>query len=175
MRVAACTLTLLLAVTAAPGAAAAATASEAPQVARLSSASDAQEASSQARALRREVAGLLQRYLDEYGGRFTAAELQQLEGYKANADRQLAAVVLAANRVTYLTSKKASTNQVASAVSRATATWKRARSTAESTWDDARRVMEPQLSLLEKVGAANDYNAMMDRFDALGERIRAVR
>ena len=141
----------------------------------MSPASEALQASNDARTLRREVAALLQRYIDEYGGRFSETELQELTGYKANADRQLATVVVTTNRLKNLTAKGAPPAEVKAAVGRAMTAWTRAKGVAESSWEKARRIMEPKLSLLEKVGAANDYNQMMGAFDELGDRIRAVR
>ena len=35
--------------------------------------------------------------------------------------------------------------------------------------------MEPKLGIFEKLGALNDYNAMMSRFDTLGTHIKALR
>lgn len=141
----------------------------------LSPASDALKASTDARSLRREVAALLQRYIDEYGDRFSETELQELRSYKANADRQLASVVVTTSRFQNLTAQGGSSAEVKSAVGRAMTAWTRAKGVAESSWEKARRIMEPKLSLFEKVGAANDYDQMMDAFDALGDRIRAVR
>ena len=140
----------------------------------MSPASDARAASTAAQSLRKEVAALLQQYIDKYRSRFSDSEIQQLLGYRSNADRQLGTVVLSANRVSYLTSTSAAPAQRKVAASRAMSAWTRAKATAETSWDEASRIMEPKLSLLEKLGAANDYNSMMGRFDALGDQLRAI-
>ena len=84
-------------------------------------------------------------------------------------------MVLTTNRLKNLTSTAASPAQTKLPASRAISAWTRAKATAESSWDEASRIMEPKLSLFEKLGAANDYNSMIDQFDALGDQIRALR
>lgn len=147
----------------------------APAVIALSPASDAAAASSEARALRREVAALLQRYIDDYRDRFTDAEVAQLLAYRSSADRQLASVVVTATRLRNSITNDAGVTQVRANASRALTSWSRAKRTAEASWESARQIMEPRLSLFEKLGAAGDYNAMMDRFEDLGDRISALR
>lgn len=152
-----------------------ATGSASPSAAILSPSSDARAASSEARALRREVAALLQRYIDEYRDRFTEEEITRLLAYRSDADRQLASVVVTATRLRNSIAGGASRSQVRVNASRALTSWSRAKQTAESSWEDARQIMEPRLSLFEKVGAARDYASMMDRFDDLGDRLTALR
>jgi hypothetical protein len=117
---------------------------------------------------------MLTRYLDDYGDRFTEAERQQLEGYRANADRQLAAVVVTTGRLSRATSNGAGASERRLAALAAKTAWRRAKAVADSTWTSARQIMEPRLSLFEKLGALRDYDAMMSRFADLGDRITAA-
>jgi hypothetical protein len=172
--VAAVAVAMLTAV-AAPIPAASAAVPAANIVAVMSPASDAVAASSEARALRREVASLLQRYIDQYRDRFSEDEVAQLQSYRSTADRQLATVVVTTNRLRNSITGDGSVAQVRANVAKAVTSWSRAKKTAETSWESARQIMEPRLSLFEKIGAANDYNAMMDRFDDLGDRIRELR
>ncbi len=135
---------------------------------------DAAAASSEARRLRRQVAALLQGYLDDYGDRFTPAEITELLAYKANADRQLAGVVVTTKRLKRLIAIGAPKATTRSAGRAAQTSWRRARTTADATWEGARRIMEPRLSLFEQIGALRDYNATSGRFDDLGATISAV-
>ncbi len=124
--------------------------------------------------LRRDVSSLLQQYIDQYGARVTPAELSRLEGYRSDADRQLAGVVVTTSRLRNAIAQGRSARQVESARRAALASWTRAREAADSSWDQARTIMEPQLSFLERLSALSDYNDMIGRFDALGEEIRTV-
>lgn len=141
----------------------------------MSPSSDAQAVNAEARSLRKDVAALLQQYISDYQDRFSDAEVQKLLGYRSDADRKLATVVFTTSQLKSAATRSASPSQVKSAADKALASWSRARSTAESSWASARAIMEPRLSLFEKIGAANDYNSMMDRFDALGERLTRIK
>lgn len=124
--------------------------------------------------LRRDVAALLQEYIDTYRTRFSATELTQLEGYRTDADRQLASVVVTTTRLRSAIAQGRSTRQVEAARRAALASWTRARTAADTSWSQARTIMEPKLSFLERLSALSDYNDMIGRFDALGEEIRTV-
>jgi len=141
-------------------------------------ASDAQRDAGSMRAsaidLRRDVASLLQEYIDAYRTRFTPAELTQLEGYRSDADRQLASVVVTTSRLRNAVAQGRSTRQVEASRRAALASWTRARDAADTSWNQARTIMEPKLSFLERLSALSDYNDLVGRFDALGEEIRTV-
>lgn len=162
------------ALTSLPSASAAVAVPSAPAVVVLSPASEAAEVSAEARALRREVAALLQRYIDDYRDRFTEDEIALLQSYRSGADRQLASVVVTTGRLRRSIAGDASVSQVRANASRALTSWSRAKRTAETSWESARQIMEPRLSLFERLGAAGDYSAMMARFDDLGDMIRAL-
>jgi hypothetical protein len=150
------------------------TAAPLPLVAVASPVQDANQASAEARSLRRDVASMLQGYLDDYGDRFTGDERQQLVAYRADADRQLAAVVVTTGRLSRALTTGASATERRIAAVAAASTWKRAKRVADASWTSARQIMEPRLSLFEKLGALRDYDAMMGRFDDLGDRITAA-
>lgn len=150
----------------------AATSAAAPTSAVLSVASDARSAQKQAIALRKDVKALLTNYTNEYADRFTAAELAQLNSYRDDADRQLASVVVTTSRLSRVAGKKSGKKAIDQAQSAALRSWTRAKGAAETSWEKARVIMEPKLGLLERLNALNDYNAMMTRFDTLGDTLR---
>lgn len=135
---------------------------------------DAQSARQQAIALRKDVSSLLTTYTGEYADRFTAAELAQLNGYRDDADRQLASVVVTTSRLARVAGKRGSQRSLSQAQSSAWRSWTRAKQAAETSWDSARTIMEPKLGLLERLSALSDYNAMMARFDRLGDTLRGL-
>lgn len=134
----------------------------------LTPASSASEASLQARALRRDVAAMLQRYIDDYGDRFSGAERGQLMSYRANADRHLAAVVVTTRRLDQVTSNGSSIATRRAAGAAAQSAWRRAKAASDSSFASARRIMEPRLSVIERLQALRDYTTMTGRFDELG-------
>ena len=133
--------------------------------------SDVRAAAAEARALRRDVGELLQGYVDDYRDRFTPEEIAALLSYREAADRHLAAVVTTTTRLR--TAVDAGSGERLAA-RRALGAWTRARATADTSWESARSIMEPRLSLIEKVGALRDYTAMTNRFDRLGDRLRSI-
>jgi hypothetical protein len=145
-----------------------------PAVTSVSLTSDATSVGREARDLRRETAALLTGYLTQYGDRFTAAENDQLRAYQAEADRTLAGVVVTTKRLQTLATARAPRSQILSAGRAAQRAHQRARAAAQTSYEGARRIMEPRLSLFEGIGAIRDYDAMLDRFDELGDRIDAV-
>ena len=147
---------------------------QAAAVTPLSSLSEATVASSDARELRREVASTLGSYLTAYGDRFTTSETMKLKDLKAKTDRQLEFVVLATNRLRWSISKGATGSQITAAGKAAQVTHKRARATAVTSFDQARVIVEPKLSLFERLQALSDYDSMLDRFDALGTQLTAI-
>jgi len=139
-----------------------------------SSPSAAAKAHAEARALRRDVAALLQKYLDDYGSRFTDAERQQLLGYRDDADNHLARVVLTTGILERAIASNAPARTRKAAAVNAQTAYRRAKTQADSALASARQIMEPKLSMLERLSALTDYNTMLDRFDALGARIDAA-
>jgi hypothetical protein len=139
-----------------------------------SPASDAASASKEAVRLRADVSAMLKKYTDQYDDRFTASELATLDALRVEADRKLIAVVNTSGALKNLTAHRGSTAQVRSAADRAIGAWTRGKAAAETSWSKASAIMEPKLGLFEKLGALNDYNAMMDRFDALGDHLKAL-
>lgn len=137
-------------------------------------ASEASAASREARALRVSTAAMIQRYLDEYGDRFTAAEATRLRSYKATADRNLSPVVVTTRRLASLIEKGAPRATVLTAARAAQRAHARARVVAEDSYRQARAIVEPKLSLFEGLQALGDYDAMITRFDAVGERLDAI-
>jgi hypothetical protein len=146
----------------------------APTVASVSITSDAASVGRESRVLRRDTATLLTRYLTEYGDRFTTAENDQLRAYRAEADRTLAGVVVTTKRLQALVAAGAPRSQVLPAGRAAQRAHARARAAAGASYDGARRIMEPRLSLLEGIAAIREYDAMLGRFDDLGDDIDAV-
>jgi hypothetical protein len=145
-----------------------------PNLLAAPAADDATTAGREARVLRRETAALLTGYLTDYGDRFTTIENEQLRAYQAEADRTLAGVVVTTKRLQALVADRAPRSQVLAAGRAAQRAHKRARTAAEASYDGARRIMEPRLSLFEGIAAIRDYDAMLGRFDDLGDRIDAV-
>ena len=98
----------------------------APSVTSADARSDATRIRTDAIALRSQVSTLMQTYLDAYSDRFTTQELSQLKGLKANADRQMAAVVTAVTRLRTAVNQGKDTSTVGAAKTNATRTWGRA-------------------------------------------------
>lgn len=142
--------------------------------------STATRPSDAAATLRTDVARMLQDYIAGYGDRFTQAEKKQLQTYRTDADRQLAAVVVATRRLEQVTAAGSSLAVRRARAAAAQSAWRRAKSMADSSFASAREILEPRLSLIERLSAARDYGTMMGRFDDLGAQIddaaaRAVR
>lgn len=135
---------------------------------------DAAALRTQAAQLRRDVTGLIRDYRTRYQSRFTSAELAQLVRFQRDADRQLAGVVVTTNRLSRVVASRRSAREVDTARRAAQASWARAREAADTSWEQARGIMEPRLSLLEKLEALGDYNDAMARFDDLGQSIDAI-
>ncbi len=157
-----------------PVASASSAAVVAPSVATATPASDATSASREARLLRRETAALLTNYLTTYGDRFAAEENATLLAYRADADRTLAAVVVTTKRLQSVVAARAPRSQVLAAGRAAQRAHERARRAAQVSYEGARRIMEPRLSLFEGIAAIREYDAMLGRFDDLGDRIDSV-
>lgn len=156
------------------GTAPVAVATPAPAWSSMSPASDAASATREARALRTSTAAMIQRYLDEYADRFTAAEATRLRAYKATADRNLSPVVVTTRRLAALIDSGAPRAEVLVAARAAQRAHARARVVAEDSYRQARAIVEPKLSLFEGLQALGDYDAMITRFDALGARLDAI-
>lgn len=146
-------------------------------VAALAAAADTQDAVAlrdDAVSLRGDVDRMMTGYVDTYRRRFTSAQVAELTGLRRDADRRLATVVDAAGRLSSSITRERTSAQVEAARRSALGAWSRARDAADTSYARARAIMEPRLSLLEKISALGDYTAMMGRFDALGEEIRTV-
>ena len=145
-----------------------------PAVAGASAASDASAAVREARALRREAGALMREYLVAYGDRLSSSERAQMDRHRAAADRHLASVVVTTRRLSQLVGSSASAERLRTAVRAATSAHHRARAAAETSFDAVRTTLEPRLSLWEGLQALRDYDAMMGRFDDLGDRLDDV-
>lgn len=169
-------LLLAFATPAWPAPLAAAPAFAAPAVGRVPTdvRDDAAQAAREARLVRSETRALLTGFLTEFGPRFTAEESERLRGYRATADRQLAGVVVTTRRLQSTVAAGRGRTEVAAAARAAQRAHQRARAAADVTYEAARGILEPRLSLLEGISAIRDYDAMLGRFDRLGERIAAV-
>ena len=139
------------------------------------SATDATSVAREAVRLRSDVATTMQKYTDRYGDRFTVDEVATLASLRADADRKLADVVTTTTALKDVTARRGTATQVRAAADRAIGAWARAKAAAETSWAKAGTLMEPKLGIFEKLGALNDYNAMMSRFDTLGTHIKALR
>lgn len=146
----------------------------APSAIAMDARSEANQLRTDATSLRTQVSTLLQSYMDAYSDRFTAQELKQLTALKSNADRQMAGVVLSVNRLRTAVIQGKSASAVTAAKANATRSWSRAKSAAETSWEQARVIVEPKLSLFERLGALSDYNDTMAQFDDLGADITAL-
>jgi hypothetical protein len=145
-----------------------------PSVATASPLSDATSATREARLLRQQTVAMLGRYLADYGDRFTTEENDQLRAYRSTADRQLAGVVVTTRRLQAAVAAGVPRREILAAGRAAQRSHQRARAAAQASYEGARRIMEPQLSLFEGISAIRDYDAMLGRFDDLGDRIDAV-
>lgn len=161
-------------ITALPIAPASSAAAVTPTLTMASASRDAASAVREARLLRQETVAMLDRYLADYGNRVSAAANDQLRAYRTSADRQLATVVVTARRLQSAVAVGAPRSEILAAGRAAQRSHARARAAAQTSYEGARRIMEPQLSLFEGIGALRDYNAMLGRFDSLGDRIDAV-
>lgn len=147
----------------------------APAALRLDATKDVTKVRTDATNLRAQVKALLAGYLNQYKDRFNATELAQLTTLQTSADRQMVGVISAVNTLRTAIVQKKSPTVIAKAKTAATTAWSNAKKNAEASWTTARGIMEPKLSLFEKIGPLNDYNSMMNQFDALGTAIAAVK
>lgn len=136
--------------------------------------SEAADIDRQARRLRTDVANLLDGYITTYQSRFSAEELELLSTYASRADAKLNALVRTTSRYRNLVARGSRSSLIRQSASNALATWKRGKAEAEASWDEVRQIMEPRLSLFEKLAALSDYNSAMDEFDALGMHLAEV-
>jgi hypothetical protein len=144
-------------------------------VALMDATKDVTKVRTDATNLRAQVKALLQGYMDKYGDRFNASDLAQLKALQSSADRQMVGVIAAVNTLRTAIVQKKSASAVAKAKTAATTAWSNAKKNAETSWGTARGIMEPKLSLFEKIGPLNDYNSMMTKFDELGAAIATVK
>ncbi len=134
----------------------------------------AASAAREARALRREAGALIRDYQARYGDRLTTTERERLDLHRATADRQLATVVVTTRRLSQLVASSATPARLRSAARAALSAHRRARVAAETSFEAVRATLEPRLSLWEGLQALRDYDAMIGRFDILGDRLTDI-
>lgn len=125
----------------------------------------------EARSLRRDVSRTMQDYARTYRSELTASEKRLLDSFVTTADRRLGDVVRETGRLESTVSRSRSLTQVEQAQSRSQSAWARAQMAAEESFDSARGILEPHMSLGDKIEALADYTTLMRRFEDLGERI----
>lgn len=130
----------------------------------------ASEIADEASALRRDVARTMDGYARSFRGSLTKEEQRVLDGYVAQANRRMDDVVRETGRL----ERAARGGNLAAAElarSRSQAAWARAQMASEESFDSARSILEPHMSLGDKIEALADYTSLMNRFEDLGERI----
>ena len=168
----------LAAVTVTPAAAATApaqvtmAASSSASVARVDTSvrAEAIEIADDAAALRHDVSRTMEAYARDFRGDLTRDEQRTLDGYVAQASRRMNDVVLETSRLERA-ARGRSVSAVEQARARSQTAWARAQMAAEDSFDSARSILEPHMSLIEKIAAMSDYTSLMTRFEDLGERI----
>jgi predicted RNase H-like nuclease len=83
-------------------------------------------------------------------------------------------VVVTTRRLQAAVAARAPRSEILAAGRAAQRSHQRARAAAQASYEGARRIMEPRLSLFEGISAIRDYDAMLGRFDDLRDRIDAV-
>lgn len=131
---------------------------------------EASEIADEAAALRRDVARAMSGYARTFRTSLTREEQRTLDGYIATANGRLDDVVQETSRLERATRGR-SVAQAELAQARSQAAWARAQQAAEESFDSARAILEPHMSLIQKIEALSDYTALMQRFEDLGERI----
>lgn len=121
--------------------------------------------------LRRDVSHTLRAYDATYRSLLTPTEQRHPESVADDADLRLAAVVRETARLQAAVNRGASTAQIDQAQARSQAAWARAQGSAEASLDSVRLILEPRMTLLQKIEALSDYTRLMQRFEDLGERI----
>lgn len=140
-------------------------------------AEEGREIATLAKELRADVLATVTAYRALIDARLEPAERRLLRASFAKADRQLTTVVRETTRLQDALSRPATTSssaRIRSAQARAQAAWARAQMSAEESFTAVRERLEPQLTLIEKLRALNDYSALLARFEDLGERIDTV-
>ncbi|MFM1917090.1 MAG: hypothetical protein RJB01_605 [Actinomycetota bacterium] len=113
-----------------------------------------------ARELRSEVTTLSQEYEFAYGKRLSADERSQLSAISNQGTRQLTQLLSQIRR--------AERSGKRSDWLRAQRLHASATASAETQLLQARTILEPHLSFLERLNALSDYSRNMERFDSLG-------
>lgn len=131
---------------------------------------EARAIAAEARALQRTVISTLGQYERTYGASLPASDRRLLASLVDDADRALADVVTQTDRWARAVARGPASRAEAQRA-RAQASWARAQIEAESSLEQARTILEPGMSFMEKLAALGDYTALMDRFEDLGERI----
>lgn len=131
---------------------------------------EAAEIADEAAALKRDVARTMNGYARTFQRDLTRDERRILDSYVVTANRRLAEVVRETSRLERA-ARGRSVAQVEQAQTRSQSAWARAQLAAEESFDSARAILEPHMSLGDKIEALGDYTSLMGRFEDLGERI----
>lgn len=134
----------------------------------LSLLSPAQAASTplqDARELRSSVTTLMSNYERSYADRLTSSDQAALKAIRLKANQQLAQLQTDIRR--------AERTKKRSDWLRAQQTHAKATSDAELGLEQARTILEPKLSLMERLTALSEYSTKMDQFRSLGLRLQA--
>lgn len=118
-----------------------------------------------ARELRSSVSALMSNYEQNYADRLTSTDQAALKAVRLKANRHLTQLLTDVRRAER-------TNKRGDWL-RAQATHAKASSEAESGLEQARTILEPKLSLTEKLTAFSDYSRKMEQFRSLGLRLQA--
>lgn len=162
-------LTLIPTTTSALGAS---STSSTPTAARIDTAvrMEAAAIAEEAAGLRTDVAKTMNGYARAFRGDLTRDEQRTLDTYVATANRRLNEVVRETRRLERA-ARGRSVTQVQAAQARSQMAWARAQMAAEESFASARTILEPHMSLVDKIEALSDYTSLMGRFENLGERI----
>ncbi len=142
---------------------------------RVSANEGAQEATriyAEAVALRKDVRSLTNKYIRDYGDRLSPSDRVKLRDAQKEADRQLSRIVMASKKYRNAVRAGAKRYKVNRARRNLADAWSQGKKQSEISGKAVRQILEPELSLLEKLSALNDYNEQMARFDDLGDLIR---
>ncbi len=131
---------------------------------------EASEIADEANVLQRDVARTMDGYARSFRGSLTKEEQRVLGEYVTQANRRMDDVVRETGRLERA-ARGGSLAATELARSRSQAAWARAQMASEESFDSARSILEPHMSLGDRIEALADYTFLMNRFEDLGERI----
>lgn len=131
---------------------------------------EAAEIADAAAALQQDVAATMSGYTRSFRGDLTRDERRVLDSYVETANKRLTEVVRETARLERA-ARGRSVAQVEQAQARSQSAWARAQMAAEESFESARSILEPHMSLGDRIEALADYTVLMGRFEDLGERI----